>query len=213
MEMGFVPLYNMLGEKVSMEAKNIDVYEFKNDDTAEVKYELIVHDDNKIDSDAIYMEVRKIGGYWKLDGDKAFGSDQEQNEKKENKLKNNSTLNNKTNDNFIGRSILDNENDSALKVVQSAPDESGPFIDETDNRYFIFEGKKIYMILNGKIEKVLNKTKEYMDGEYVVTETKEGYTLSEFGNITVNKPNGEKVTYETELVPISEVYLEDQYIR
>ncbi len=213
MAMGLVPLANYLGLKVSFEPRNIDVYDFKDDNTAEVRYDLVEHNDDEIDTGKINMEVRKIGGSWKLDGEKAFGIEQKKIEKRNSNKRNQSTSKNEDDDNYIDKSFLENSNDSALKVVQSAPDERGPFIDETDDRYFIFEGKKIYMILNGKIEKILHKTKEYMDDEYQITETKERYIFSEFGNITVNKPNGDKVTYETEVVPINSVYLEDQYIR
>jgi hypothetical protein len=46
-----------------------------------------------------------------------------------------------------------------------------------------------------------------------VIETKEVYTLIEVDIITVNQPDGETVKYEREPVPISNVHLEDKYVR
>ncbi|MEJ7821355.1 MAG: hypothetical protein WKF85_03480 [Chitinophagaceae bacterium] len=75
MVMGFLPLMNFLSSGINLEAKNINVYKFINKNSAKAKYDLVIEDSSKDRSDTVHIDmiVKKIGGNWKLDGQKAFG--------------------------------------------------------------------------------------------------------------------------------------------
>lgn len=77
--MGMMPMANILGVKIQMEAKNIVVSDFINESTAVVSYKVFVITNNKIDTLKVEnMKVKKIGDSWKLDGEKAFGKKHKQ---------------------------------------------------------------------------------------------------------------------------------------
>ena len=80
--MGLAPFAQIFGG-IKVESKNIDVYNFKDDNTAQVKYDLILSTNTSIDTARIDMVVKKIGGVWKLDGETFLGNKKIQNTPKE----------------------------------------------------------------------------------------------------------------------------------
>lgn len=79
--------------------------------------------------------------------------------------------------------------------------------------YLIFDNKKIYMLVNNKIEAVWNVIKKYFDEEYQIIKTKEGYTFSQFGNIIITYPNRSAIEYDGHNVPIKEAGIDKKNIR
>lgn len=67
--MGLAPVANMLS-KFELQPKNVNVYNFIDQNTANVSYDLFVITNKSTNSTHIDMVVKKIGGVWKLDGNK-----------------------------------------------------------------------------------------------------------------------------------------------
>ncbi|MEI6524186.1 MAG: hypothetical protein WCO37_11900 [Bacteroidota bacterium] len=83
--MGLLPFANLMGVGLKIEPKNIDVYEFTEDISAKVKYDLFIESGDTRDTLKIDMIAKKIGGNWKLDGEKALGfSNKNKRENREN---------------------------------------------------------------------------------------------------------------------------------
>lgn len=69
-----MPMANILGVKIQMEAKEIVVYTFVDENTAIVSYKVFVTTNNKVDTAEVEnMKVKRLGDAWKLDGGMAFG--------------------------------------------------------------------------------------------------------------------------------------------
>lgn len=64
--MGFTPFANLRGD-FNIEAKNIQVEDISNNE-ALVNYNLLITKEGKVKSFPITMNLKKIGGNWKLDG-------------------------------------------------------------------------------------------------------------------------------------------------
>jgi hypothetical protein len=81
--MGFAPL-TMLTGTFSLEPKNIVVHKVI-DNNAVVSYDLVVTNDGKVTTEKIKMTIKKIGGKWKLDGQKFLPLNEEKTSKKKKK--------------------------------------------------------------------------------------------------------------------------------
>lgn len=81
--MGFAPL-TMLTGTFSIEPKNIVVHKIY-DNKADVSYDLLVTNDGKETTEKISMTLKKIGGKWKLDGQKFLPLNEEKTAKKKKK--------------------------------------------------------------------------------------------------------------------------------
>lgn len=211
--MGLAPLANILGAKFQIEAKNIEVYNFIDDNTAKVKYNLFVYSGSDTNSIDIDMVVKKIGGSWKLDGEKFIGMKSDQSKDQNRKSKSEISIDY---DNYISKEFVNNPNSTAWKIIAYREDASTldtEFQKSDFERSLIFNGKKIFMIVDGRIDKVWNKVKEYYDDEYLVIKTKEGYTISQFGNITITDPNKYSIQYDGYSVPIKDILIEKSLIR
>lgn len=211
--MGLTPLANIFGFKIQIEPKNINVYHFINDNTAQVQYNLLVHSRNEIDTAKIDMIVKKIGGYWKLDGEKFLG-EHKSSKASTSQKKELSTL--ERDDNYLSKDFINNPKNTAWKIhayKEDADNLETQFQDSEFDSYLIFTSKKVYLLINGRIDKLWHVTKQYSDNEYFITETKEGYILSQFGNITVTNPRKYSIEYEGYDVPIKDVVIDKYYIR
>lgn len=78
--MGFAPL-TMLTGTFSLEPKNIVVHKVI-DNNAEVSYDLVITYNGEVTTEKIKMTVKKIGGKWKLDGQKFLPLNEEKKTKK-----------------------------------------------------------------------------------------------------------------------------------
>lgn len=81
--MGFAPL-TMLTGTFSLEPKNIVVHKIY-DNKADVSYDLLITNDGKETTEKISMTLKKIGGKWKLDGQKFLPLNEEKTAKKKKK--------------------------------------------------------------------------------------------------------------------------------
>lgn len=81
--MGFAPLAMLTGN-FSLEPKNIEVHNVI-DNNADVSYDLVMTNDGKVTTEKIKMTVKKIGGKWKLDGQKFLPLNEEKTSKKKKK--------------------------------------------------------------------------------------------------------------------------------
>jgi hypothetical protein len=70
--MGLAPVANMLG-KFELQPKNVNVYNFIDQNTANVSFDLFVITNKSTTSTHIDMVVKKVGDVWKLDGQKLDG--------------------------------------------------------------------------------------------------------------------------------------------
>jgi hypothetical protein len=209
--MSLFPLANILGIHVSIDPKNIEIYDFINDNSAKVKYDLIVQNGDIRDSVRIDLIAKKISGYWKLDGEKALGfSNAAKKEKKVSKVEKKITF--KEDDSKISNEELTNSKNSAWKII-SYKYNSDLKPRETDNQYLLFINSKIYLIIDGKIEKLWHVTKEYLSDEYAITKTKEGDEFSQLGNITISAPNNSSIEYDGYSIPIKDVVIDNSFIR
>jgi hypothetical protein len=78
--MGFAPL-TMLTGSFSIEPKNIVIHKIY-DNQANVSYDLVITNEGKETTEKINMTMKKIGGKWKLDGQKFLPLDEEKPSKK-----------------------------------------------------------------------------------------------------------------------------------
>lgn len=205
--MGLIPLANLFGYKVQIEPKNIDVYNFIDDNTAQVKYDLVAVTGTDTHSGNVDMIVKKIGGYWKLDGERFMGDQTKNKNKEETKKeikKELSAPENETDDNHISESFLNNPKSTAYKITavrEDANNSETQFRKSDDEQYFIFTGSKIFLLVNGSVDKVWHISRKYMDDEYEMTQTTEGDTFASLGNITIT--NTQSATeYEGRDVPV-----------
>lgn len=74
---------------VKVEIHNVDVYEFVDENTANVKYDIVgsMSDSDKQDSLNVDMTVKKIGGNWKLDAEKFLPIENDKPKKKHKRTK------------------------------------------------------------------------------------------------------------------------------
>jgi hypothetical protein len=72
--MAFTPL-GMLGGTFSIEPKNIEILNLA-DKTADVKYDLVITKSGNETIVPVLMTIKKIGGNWKLDGQKFLPLDE-----------------------------------------------------------------------------------------------------------------------------------------
>ncbi len=171
--MGLIPMVNALDHKIKIEPKNINVYQFDDDNTAYVKYDLIVESENKTDSIKIDMITKKIGGYWKLDGEKFFGIDvnkkenlaitQETNQRSQlqNELKEQNTIFWKV----VGENVEDENTDSLHSIKY-----------EGDLKY-AFTKKHIYEIEDMRITKKWKLLSTEDDVEGTIYTLDKGYKV------------------------------------
>lgn len=209
--MADLALLNLDGSRLNLDPKNIEVYEFLDDATAKVKFDLIMKWGERNGTLKIDMIVKKIGGFWKLDGEKILGSFQEATDEKKGR-KEEKELAVQEDDYKISSDDLNNPKNSAWKII-SAKEKSDEKQNEVDNQYFLFIGKKVYLIKNGGVEKLWHFTKKYFSDEYLIHETKEGDEFSQFGNITITSQNNYSIEYEGYDVPLKEVVIDKLFIR
>jgi hypothetical protein len=216
--MRFVSIIALLSGSAKMEAKNIDVYNFIDSSSAQVKYDLVREIKNVKDTLHIDMIAKKIGGDWKLDGQKAFGDDKEEQNKP--KVKGNETnyalpSNADNDDNLINKSLLNSSEHAAYKVTyynDTDNDSSGQA--ETDDRYLILGYKKIYMIVNKEVVKVWHEKKYIQEDESYITETKEGDTFTQqFDDFDIDYKSGKIIHYSCNDIPLNEVQVQDRFLK
>jgi hypothetical protein len=198
--MGLTPLANIFGYKIQMEPQNIDVYNFIDDNTAQVRYDLqvITGDDSR--SAKINMTVKKIGGIWKLDGEKFIGDQNKQLPKEAKKYE---TSNPKTemeddfkNDKTVflkvkGENIT--ENDS----IQLVPYNQG--------KMYAISPQMVYEIEDGYITnkwRLLSKTD---DVEGIIYKLDNGYKIFVSGFFVLSKDGELEHSYEVEQVNKSNI--------
>ena len=239
MEMKLLPIVLQHFSEVNFEAKNIDVYNFIDTNSAQVKYDLIKSlfndKDSTSDTSHIDMVVKKIAGDWKLDAKKFFGDNMEQskankNNKEENELStydpridntkldaSSKVINTDNDDKFIDRNLLDDPNQTAWKATKFAEGYANTDSQdgiETMDRYFIFDHKKVYMILNGEVAMVWHETKSHEEYALTVNSTKEGDTISpDFPSLYITYKSGKEINYTCESVSISDVHINDQFLK
>ncbi len=84
---------------------------------------------------------------------------------------------------------------------------------ESEDKYFIFNETKIYLIINGNLMKMWHEKKEYFEDEVQITETIEGDTFSIFGDIDITYKGGKLIHYECDQIPIKSVYVNPIFLK
>ena len=205
--MGLGPFAQLFGG-LKIETKNIDVYNFENENTAQVRYDLIISTSN--DTAHIDMVVKKIGGYWKLDAEKAFG---EKNLKSE---KNTQIKRKSTKSISINKAEIFDKKSKLYKVTrQNIKNENG------ENELISFDGEKSFLVSQKyvyeidhneiigkwKIKDVSNDKTNVYD---IVTYEGVYFSLDDF--LIKYLPSDEYVSYEIETMPARSVIINEEYI-
>lgn len=210
--MGLLPLANLMGVGLKLEPKNIDVYEFIDEITAKVKYDVIVQTGEVRDSVRIDMVAKKIGGYWKLDGEKAFGFSEdhkiEKNKKQEWKISTKAL--------YINQVELDDSKSCEYKIKNlNEKGDNGEYqlIPYEGKKSFIFTKNYFYEIENGDILHKWRISKQIEDIEGTSFTTVEGVKifLSEFFVITY--PSGGTKSYDIDMVKASGAIIKSEFIK
>lgn len=206
--MGLTPFAQMFGG-LKIEVNKIDVYNFLDENSAQVKYDILVKTSEGEKIVVIDMTVKRIGGYWKLDAEKALGFESEKKKQISKKIETTSDSQK------ISKKFLTNPSNKAMKVIRYCINKNEldcTYIEQSDNLYFIFYDKKIFMIREGTLYKLWHETKNYREDEYDITETKEGDIFTDFGGLSIDYKTGKHIKYDWESVGIKTVYIKDQFI-
>ena len=199
--MGLGPFAQLFGG-LKIETKNIDVYNFENENTAQVRYDLIISTSN--DTAHIDMVVKKIGGYWKLDAEKAFGTKKNKSTKPEKtKIKSNNTQIG-VNENKIKRTLLEIYA-SAYKIPNHL---------SSKDSAFVFDNEKIFLIYNGDIIGLWHIINYKFSDGFDIMITKEGDEFSMAGlKMGMLKSTGEKFDWVIDPTPLREIYIKDRFLK
>jgi len=204
--MGLVPFAQLFcGFKI--DTKNIDVYNFQDENAAQVRYDLIISNTDLIHVD---MVVKKIGGYWKLDAEKAFGEKNLKSEKnipvkrKSTKLKS-----------INKAEILDKKSELYKVTRLNVKNEKGEYklIPFDGDKSFLVSKKDVYeidhheIIGKWKIKKIIDDGVDVYD-----INTYEGVNFSIEEFLVKTLPSGEYVSYEIEMRPSKEASINEEYI-
>lgn len=182
--MGLAPLANIFGYKVQMEPKNIDVYNFIDDNTAQVKYDLLVQTGNDTNFAKIDMIVKKVSGYWKLDGETFFG--------KNNKNNANESKRNTVNDPHteLGNDLKNSKTEFWKVTGENIQEgDSINLISYARNLIYAVSEKMVYEISDGYISnkwKILSE-KEDIEGYFYTLDNDYSIYLSGFFVLAKNK--------------------------
>ncbi len=113
-------------------------------------------------------------------------------------------------DNKIDKQILNLPDKYAWKITHYVDNAiTGKTMNiETEEKYFVFYEKKIYLIANGFVIKTWHERKTHYEDELEITETREGDTFSIFGDVEIKYKSGLSMHYECDQVPIKDVYID-----
>jgi len=209
MAMGLLPYLNLFA-KIEIQPRNIEVNNFKDDNTANVRYDVFINSGSGLDSSRIEMVVKKIGGYWKLDGEAFLGIKKSKNQQKK-KIKQKKVTSSLSNSTPLegNTKVLNPNVYSVNKVCLKNPDETMSCQPSTGLPIvFFINSRFIYKFINGEMVKRIRINSEIIDEGYAEYRTNEGKFIY---NNYLYLPSGE--IYDVEYMPANEANIDVRLLK
>jgi hypothetical protein len=157
------------------------------------------------------MVAKKIGGYWKLDGEKILGISEDHKLKKNENRKTKLT----TKALSINQEELEDSHNYEYKIKNlNVKDEKGEFqlIPYDGKKSFIYTKKFFYEIENGDILHKWKISKQIEDIEGTSFKTEEGVRIFLSGFFVITYPSGETMSYDIDMVKASGAIIKNEFI-